>query len=33
MTQCLHMLEKYLKMEGFSEKSLKIKLALRNAGK
>ena len=31
--QGLHRLEKYLNVEGFLEKSLKIKLALKSAGK
>ena len=32
-TQGLHRLEKYLNLEGFLEKSLKIKYALKSTGK
>ena len=32
-TQCSHRLEKYLNSEGFFEKSLKIKSALKSTGK
>ena len=33
LIQCSHRLEKYLNLEGFLEKSLKIKSALKNTGK
>ena len=33
ITQGLHRLEKYLNLEGFLEKSLKIKYALKSTGK
>ena len=33
LTQGLHRLEKYLNFEGFLEKSLKIKSALKSTGK